>query len=173
MLDLQITFNDGRTNRTFTYYTSTDNGFTWSAGTTVASGPTACGTVTITLNSGVINKQLRERNAWAQDELAHRSGTTAANISRIENGKHSPGTELLGSIAYVLGVKVYELIALAEGFQPPQLQPSFDADEELVIRHFRRMAPEERELFKSMAVALTKVKQPATTRRSKAPQAGL
>lgn len=62
----QITFNDGRTNRTFTYYTSTDDGLNWSAGTTVASGATSCGTITITLNSGVINK-IKIANMQAQD----------------------------------------------------------------------------------------------------------
>lgn len=51
-----ITFNDGRTNRIFTYYTSTDDGMTWSAGTNINSGPTTCVNVVITLNSAVINK---------------------------------------------------------------------------------------------------------------------
>ena len=62
----QITFNDGRTNRTFTYYTSTDDGFTWSAGINVPSGAIACATITITLNSGVINK-IKIANMQSQD----------------------------------------------------------------------------------------------------------
>ncbi len=51
-----LTFNDNRTNRTFTYYTSTDNGNTWSAGTNITSPGTSCNTITITFNSAIINK---------------------------------------------------------------------------------------------------------------------
>ncbi len=51
-----VTFNDKRTNKIFTYYTSTDDGVTWSTGTNITSPGTACGTITIILNSGVINR---------------------------------------------------------------------------------------------------------------------
>jgi PKD repeat protein len=51
-----ITFNNKRTNKIFTYYTSTDDGVTWSAGTDITSPGTACGTITITINSVVINR---------------------------------------------------------------------------------------------------------------------
>jgi transcriptional regulator with XRE-family HTH domain len=103
------------------------------------------------MNLGLIIRQLRERREWTQDALARRVGTTAANISRVESGKHSPGAELLGSIAY-------ELMAMAEGFQPPELVARFDADEETLVRQFRRMGKEEKELFKAVAAAFAKVK---------------
>ncbi|MDR1164080.1 MAG: helix-turn-helix domain-containing protein [Candidatus Accumulibacter sp.] len=125
------------------------------------------------MNVGLIIRQLRERQEWTQDELAHRSGTTSANISRIENGKHNPGTELLGSIAYVLGVRVYELVAMAEGFQPPTLAADFDADEEIIVRQFRKMADEEKELFKAIALSFAKIRQPTfISRRKPFPEAG-
>ena len=61
-----LTFNTGRTNRNITYYTSTDNGTTWSAANIVNSGATACNTITVTLNSGVINK-IKIANLLAND----------------------------------------------------------------------------------------------------------
>jgi transcriptional regulator with XRE-family HTH domain len=117
------------------------------------------------MNLGQVIKQLRERREWTQDDLARRAGTTAANVSRIESGKHNPGAELLGSIAYVLGVRIYELVAMAEGFQPPELAACFDADEEALIRQFRRMEPEEKELFKAVAATFVKVRLPASGNR--------
>jgi transcriptional regulator with XRE-family HTH domain len=118
------------------------------------------------MNLGLVIKQLRERREWTQDDLARRAGTTAANVSRIESGKHNPGAELLGSIAYVLGVRVYELVAMAEGFQPPALAASFDADEEAIVRQFRRMEPEEKELFKAVAATFVKARLPASGNRA-------
>ena len=112
------------------------------------------------MNLGPIIKQLRKRKGWTQDELAHQAGTAAANISRIEAGKYHPRTELLGSIAYVLGVKVYELVALTEGLAPAALLPErFDPDEEVVIGYFRKMSAEERELFKAIAASFCKVRR--------------
>jgi transcriptional regulator with XRE-family HTH domain len=116
------------------------------------------------MNLGLVIKQLRERRGWTQDGLAWRAGTTAANISRIESGKYNPGTELLGSIAYVFGVHVYELVAMAEGFQPPKLAAGFDSDEEAIVRQFRRMGMEERELFKAVAATFAKVRPAAPAR---------
>jgi gliding motility-associated-like protein len=51
-----MTFNSRRTNRDFTYYTSTDNGATWVLAGTVNTGATACNTLSVTFNSGVINR---------------------------------------------------------------------------------------------------------------------
>jgi transcriptional regulator with XRE-family HTH domain len=121
------------------------------------------------MNLGLIIKQLRERREWTQDDLARRAGTTAANISRVESGKHNPGAELLGSIAYVLSVRVYELIAMAEGFQPPDLVAGFDVDEEAIIRQFRRMATEEKELFKAIAATFVKARSPVSARHASVP----
>jgi transcriptional regulator with XRE-family HTH domain len=117
------------------------------------------------MNLGSIIRQLRERREWTQEGLAWRAGTTAANISRIESGKYNPGAELLGSIAYVFDIHVYELVAMAEGFQPPELAAGFDADEETLVRQFRRMGTEEKELFKAIAATFVKVRPVAPARR--------
>jgi transcriptional regulator with XRE-family HTH domain len=118
---------------------------------------------TIYMNLGAVIRQLRERRAWTQDELAQRAGTTAANISRIENGKHNPGAELLGSVAYVFGVRVYELMALAEGLQPPALIAEFDAEEEILVRQFRRMHAAEKDLLKAIATAFVRIGYPSAS----------
>jgi transcriptional regulator with XRE-family HTH domain len=119
-----------------------------------------CAFQTVRMNLGLVIKRLRERHQWTQDELAQRTGTTAANISRIENGKHNPGAELLGSVAYVFGVRVYELVALAEGLQPPALNVEFDDDEEVIVTQFRRMATAEKELFKAIADRFSRLGSP-------------
>ena len=112
------------------------------------------------MNLGATIRQLRKRRGWTQDQLAHQAGTTAANISRIEAEKYRPGPELLGSLAYVLEVKVYELVALAEGLTPSSLiQGGLDPDEAIVIGCFRKMAPRERELFKAIGASLCKVRR--------------
>lgn len=112
------------------------------------------------MNLGATIRQLRKRKGWTQDELAHRAGTTAANISRIEADKYRPGTELLGSLAYVLGVKVYELVALAEGLTPAALIPGgFAPDEDVIIGYFRKMPADEQELFKAIGASFSKVRR--------------
>ena len=117
------------------------------------------------MNLGAPIQKLRRRRGWTQDELAHQAGTTAANISRIESDRHRPSAELLGSIAYVLGLKVSELVAMAEVPGRPAPGQEFDPDEEAVIACFRKMPAEQRALFKALGESLCKV------RRTK-PQAG-
>ncbi|MDP2751082.1 MAG: helix-turn-helix transcriptional regulator [Rhodocyclaceae bacterium] len=111
------------------------------------------------MNLGATIRQLRKRKDWTQDELAHQAGTTAANISRIEAEKHRPSAELLSSIAYVLGVKVYEMVAMAEGLTQTALTQEFDPDEEVVVGYFRKMPKEERELFKAIGASFCKVRR--------------
>lgn len=50
------TFNDARTNRSFAYATSTDNGNTWSAVTNLPSSGASCATITITVNNPAVNR---------------------------------------------------------------------------------------------------------------------
>ena len=53
-------------------------------------------------------KELRLNRGLTQSELADLAGTTAANISRIESGKHGAGSDLLNSLAFVLRLKVHQ-----------------------------------------------------------------
>jgi len=112
------------------------------------------------MNLGTAIKKLRKRRGLTQDELAHQAGTTAASVSRIEANKYRPGAELLGSLAFVLEVKVYELVALAEGLTPSSLTTGgFNPDEEVLIGYYRKMRTEDQALFKALGASLCKVRR--------------
>ena len=106
------------------------------------------------MNLGETIKNLRLARHWTQDELAYRAKITAANISRIENGKHGPSTQLLNSLAYVFGMKMYQLVALAENEKLPISPPDYDFVEQALLQNFRAMPPKERELFLAMGERL-------------------
>lgn len=108
---------------------------------------------------GKVIRQLREKQGWGQDELAFRAGTTASNISRIEHDRHEPRAELIGSIAFVFGLKVFELAALAEGVQLGEATGAYSADEEALLACYRKMHREEQALFQSLAESLCRVRR--------------
>ena len=101
---------------------------------------------------GKVIKKLREGRDWSQDELAFRTGTSAANISRIENGKHGAGEALLESLAKEFELKVYQLVALAEGVDAPEIPTLSNPDEEALLSAFRKMTEKQRELFQAIGV---------------------
>ncbi len=103
------------------------------------------------MNIGKIIKNLRETQKWTQDELAFRTETSTANISRIENGKHQAGQVLLESLAKQFGYKVYQLIALAEGVEAPIVPVNSNPKEEQLLANFRSMNEEQKELFIAVA----------------------
>ena len=102
-------------------------------------------------------RKCREMRAWTQEEFAYKVKTTAANISRIENGKHGPGAELLESIAYVFGMKVYQLIALAEGEALTVAAPEYNHEEALLLECFRALPVEERQLLRAVGESFRKL----------------
>jgi len=104
---------------------------------------------------GKIIKKLREQRGLNQDELAFRTGTSAANISRIENGKHGAGEELLAALAKEFELKIYQLVALAEGVDDPNIPKLSNPDEEAVLSAFRKMSDKKRELFKAIGIEFT------------------
>ena len=101
-------------------------------------------------------KELRLDRGLTQDELADLAGTTAANISRIETGKHGVGSELLNSLAYVFNLKVYQLIALAEGYDLPELSARFSSDEIEMLTKYRKMTKEQRDAFMRLFLVISK-----------------
>ena len=109
------------------------------------------------MNLGKVIRELRGQRGWSQDELAFKIGTTAANLSRIESDKHGPSSDLLSSIAFVFGIKVYELIALTEGVQIGQVVGAYSAEEEALLRCFRKMRQEERAWFQAIGEAVCRV----------------
>jgi transcriptional regulator with XRE-family HTH domain len=51
-------------------------------------------------------KELREEQQMDAKTLAQKSGITPANMSRIEQGKYSPGLDILCRIASSLGMQL-------------------------------------------------------------------
>lgn len=101
---------------------------------------------------GKIIKKLREQRGLNQDELAFRTGTSAANISRIENGKHGAGEELLAALAKEFELKIYQLVALAEGVDSPDIPKLSNPDEDAVLAAFRNMSDKQKELYKAIGI---------------------
>ncbi|MDP2247261.1 MAG: helix-turn-helix transcriptional regulator [Nitrosomonadales bacterium] len=100
---------------------------------------------------GKIVKKLREKKGLSQDELAFRTNTSAANISRIENAKHGAGQELLEALAKEFGYKLYELIALAENIDTPAIPADLDAGESEMLADYRNMNNTQREILRQIS----------------------
>lgn len=103
------------------------------------------------MSIGKTIKQLRLSKGWSQEELAHRVGTTTPSISRIETGKHGASDQLKQLIAQEFGLRVSELMALAEAGKSPAKASSLsksEEEEQMLLRCFRKMKPEKRELFR-------------------------
>lgn len=109
------------------------------------------------MNLGETIKKLRISRHWTQDELAYRAKITAANISRIETGKHGPSTQLLESLACVFGMKMYQLVALAEGEKLPVAAAEYNFTEQALLQNFRSMTLKEQELFIAMGERLARL----------------
>lgn len=103
------------------------------------------------MNVGQAIKRLRLKKGWSQEELAYRIGVTAASVSRIETGKHGASEQLKRLIAKEFGLKVSELVALTEADQTSVKATALsktEEDEQLILRYFRKMGRDKRELFK-------------------------
>ena len=105
---------------------------------------------------GKVIRKLREDRGWSQDELAFRTGTSSANISRIENGKHGAGEDLLKSLSKEFEFKVYQLIALAEGVEAPVIPVNSNPEEEALLSDYRAMTKERRVLFRAIGTELVR-----------------
>lgn len=105
---------------------------------------------------GEVLKELRLKRKLTQDELADLVGTSAANISRIETGKHGVGSDLLNSIAFVFELKVYQIIAMAEGFDSCQTLTRYSPDEINLISLYRLLNNDQKKLMLNTAEILIK-----------------
>lgn len=111
---------------------------------------------TCAMELGKVIKRLREGRGWSQDELAFRTGTSAANISRIENGKHGAGEALLEALSREFDYKVYQLVALAEGVDAPIIPVNSNPDEEGLLSNYRAMTEDQRLLFRAVGQEFVK-----------------
>ena len=104
-------------------------------------------------------RELRQAKGWTQDQLADLAGTSAANISRIESDKHGVGSDLLNSLAYVFGYKVYQIIAMAEGYDPAESGSRFAPEEIGLIAKYRLMSKNQKNTFNDLANLIVKIEK--------------
>jgi transcriptional regulator with XRE-family HTH domain len=104
------------------------------------------------MDMGQAIRKLRAARSLSQEELAHRCGTTAANISRIETGKHNASATLIRKLATEFSLDLYQLVALAEGVENPAPPPSISSpDERQVLDCYRAMTSDRKALLKAVA----------------------
>lgn len=103
---------------------------------------------------GCAIKAIRKDRGLLLDELADMTGTTSANLSRIEAGQW-PRPELLEALADALNVKIYQLFARAEGVTLPTSDET--SSERKVLTAYRLMEPEARYHLEAVADALVTV----------------
>lgn len=102
-------------------------------------------------------RKLREERKLTLDELAFDANTTKSSLSRIENGTQTPSLGLLCAISSELGVKVYQVMALAEEIELPVATTTFAENE--LLTHYRAMEPESRYHIEAIATALAPEKK--------------
>jgi len=96
-------------------------------------------------------EQLRVQRGWSLDELAERVGITKSSLSRMENNSQWPRPETLESVAAALGVKVYQLFALADAEPLPTTPSSWVRDEQEIVHAYRAMEPDARKQYRELA----------------------
>lgn len=64
-------------------------------------------------------KSLRAERGWSLDDLAQRSGTSRATLSRLENAEVSPTASVLGKLCAAYGLTMSRLMHMVEGEFPP------------------------------------------------------
>lgn len=69
-------------------------------------------------------KTLRAERGWSLEELAKRSETSRATLSRLENAEVSPTAAVLGRICAAYGLTLSRLMYLVEEAFPPLLTPA-------------------------------------------------
>lgn len=108
---------------------------------------------------GSVIAQLRSERGWSQDELADKTGTTKSNLSRIEHNDQWPRPELLDTISQALGVKVYQLFAIAESVKLPVDPVQLNKDENQLLSAYKAMEPDQQAAYLEMAKVFTQPKK--------------
>lgn len=55
-------------------------------------------------------RAMRVKHGWSQEELAHRAGTTAAYVSRVETSKREPCLKKMDELAQALGITLAQMM---------------------------------------------------------------
>lgn len=96
-------------------------------------------------------QQELQKRGWNQAELARRSGTTTAQISRIMTGEQSPGPEVGRKIARALRVPPEEVFRHA-GLLPPTPKQLEGAEE--LLYHYASLSEDDRKRLLIIARSL-------------------
>lgn len=110
------------------------------------------------MHLGPVIRRLREEKGWSQEELAHRIGTTAATLSRVENQKHGTSEAMTNLLSKVFECRVYELYALAEGVTLGQVNDLADIlgkEESLLVFRYRKMKAVRKSILLGVSAALS------------------
>lgn len=87
-------------------------------------------------------KELRTAEGISQEELARRLDMSRPYLAQIENGSRNLSTKRQAEIARALGVDATEIV----DFDAPDKE-----DEEILLKAFRRLAPEQRQAWIQLA----------------------
>lgn len=68
---------------------------------------------------GAVIRERRLQRGLSQEALAEAAGLHRNYVGLVERGQHSPSLAALAAIAGALGLKVSELMRLAESYAPP------------------------------------------------------
>jgi transcriptional regulator with XRE-family HTH domain len=94
-------------------------------------------------------RRVREAAGISQQALADRAGSTAATISRFENGDLMPTVTTVATLARALGVPLAQMF----DFESASADPA-DAEEATLLEQFRRLAPKYRSVVRGLIAAM-------------------
>jgi transcriptional regulator with XRE-family HTH domain len=63
---------------------------------------------------GAVITELRVKNGWGYEDVAHKVGCSPSYMNGIEHGKHNPTLKVIQAIADVHNVKLSKLFSMAE-----------------------------------------------------------
>ncbi len=95
----------------------------------IANGLTVCMTVSLPSDFGTVLREWRNRRRLRQIDLALEAGTTQRHLSFLEQGRSTPGRDIVSRLADSLRLTLRQRNALlsAAGFAPAHPESSLDA----------------------------------------------
>lgn len=109
--------------------------------------------------SDYLARELQTRG-WSMRELSRRSGMSHAQISNVINGDSNAGYEFCLAIAKALDVEPGTLLSMA-GF--PDMMPGPVPEEREIVRLFRRLSSQMRDLALATLRTWTRTERPVLT----------
>lgn len=102
---------------------------------------------------GAVLRELREARGWSLSYVGEVSGTSGANISKIERGLAKEyGLQLVTNLAEAYGLKLYELFATLEGIDVSGT--GLGREERKLLDAYQSMSEIQRETLISVAMTM-------------------